>query len=157
MRTMMRALPVLLIAATIAASSSRAQDFGDAAAITEFQRAADRYAFTHRQTDRRGTGPDALNEGAIFTPMVAAAFRARIAAALRSGGCSVAAGDSNVVPRVNAPTGTAGLVPGCVTAALPRLPDELEYRASGVVLVLADAHRRIVVDLVHAAFPLRDK
>ena len=152
--TLMRAAPLLLIAAMIAAAPARAQEFADAAAITQFQRG---YAFTHRQTDRRGSSPAALQEGAIFTPVVAAAFRARIAAALRRDGCSLPADTSNVVPRVNGQAGGAALVPQCVAAALPRLPDELEYRVSGVVLVLSDAHRLVVVDVVHAAFPLRDK
>ena len=154
---LMRAVPPLLIAAMIAAAPVRAQEFRDAAAITQFQRAADGYAFTHRQTDRRGSSPEVLQEGAIFTPVVAAAFRARVAASLRRDGCSLPADTSNVVPRVNAQSSGAALVPQCVAAALPRLPDELEYRMSGVVLVLSDAHRHIVVDVVHAAFPLRDK
>ena len=38
----------------------------DAAVIVQFQRAADSYAFQHRQTERRGTSPAPAIEGAFF-------------------------------------------------------------------------------------------
>lgn len=150
-------LVIFLVGASLAIAvvAVRAQDFGDTATITQFQRAADAYAFTHRQTDRRGTNPAELKEGAMFTPVVAAAFRVRIDAALRAG-CSAGAGDQFEVPRVNGPASGAAPVPPCIAAMLPRLPEELEYRISGVVLVLTDAHRLIVVDVLHGAFPRRD-
>jgi hypothetical protein len=37
-----------------------------------------------------------------------------------------------------------------VAAALPALPDELEYRSAGTVLLLADAHANLVVDVLPA-------
>jgi hypothetical protein len=37
--------------------------------------------------------------------------------------------------------------------ALPRLPDELQYRAVGVALILVDTHANLVVDVLHAVFP----
>ena len=130
-----------------------AQTFADEQAILQFQRAADSYAFSHRQTERRGAAPVGITEGALFTPMVAAVLRSRIQAA-RSGGCAVT--DSGVdfaVPRAGASVGSTALVPPCIIAALPKLPDELEYRRSGIALLLADAHLHIVVDVLHAAFP----
>jgi hypothetical protein len=44
-------------------------------------------------------------------------------------------------------------VPPCIASVLPPLPNELEYRAAGVALLLADAHVHVVVDVLHAAFP----
>ena len=123
----------------------------DAAVIVQFQRAADSYAFQHRQTERRGSSPAPLVEGAFFTPLVAAEFRNRI----RLSGCEIpqSSDADSVVPRPNGSIeGTTQLGP-CLSAVLPALPAELEYRASGVALLLADAHLHIVVDVLHAAFP----
>ena len=120
------------------------------AAILQFQRAADTYAFQHRQTERRGAAPATLIEGAFFTPTVAAALRDR----LRASRCEFPRSDSGdfVVPRVNSSTDGTGALPACMNALLPKLPPELEYRFAGVALILADAHLRIVVDILHAAF-----
>ena len=88
----------------------------DSTAIVQFQRAADAYAFQHRQVERRGAAPAALTEGGFFTPQAAAAFRDR----LRSASCArpQAVEDNFVVPRVNsAIEGTSPLSP-CLAAAL---------------------------------------
>jgi len=133
----------------------RAQDpFGDSQVITQFQRAADTYAFTHRQIERRSGVPARQTEGAIFTPAVAAAFRARIGRAVRDVGCDFpdAGGINFVVPGVNASASGTPPLSGCITAVLPRLPAELEYRSAGVALLLIDAHTNVVVDVLHAAF-----
>ena len=140
------------IAVTLLASVTlQARQPQDAGVIAKFQRAADSYAFQHRQTERRGTPPAPSVEGAFFTPLVAAAFRHRI----RTSGCEIpqtGEGDS-AVPRPNDFTdGTSPLAP-CLVAVLPSLPAELEYRTRGIALVLADAHLKIVVDVLHAAFP----
>ena len=42
--------------------------------------------------------------------------------------------------------------PSCIATMLPGLPTELEYRVSGIALLLIDAHLAIVVDVLHAAF-----
>ena len=144
---------ILLLSAAVAgiALDVHAQQ-PDAAVILQFERAADTYAFTHRQDDRRGTTPARLVEGEFFTPLVAASFRARIRSAA---GCNTPerGEGSAVVPSVNASSaGTIPLTP-CLVNVLPRLPEELEYRAAAVALLLTDAHRGIVVDVLHAAFP----
>ena len=141
-----------IIAVTLLASVTlQARQPQDAGVIAKFQRAADSYAFQHRQTERRGTSPASSVEGAFFTPLIAAAFRHRI----RASGCEIppsGKGDS-AVPRPNdSSEGTSPLAP-CLAAVLPALPAELEYRVSGVALLLADAHLHIVVDVLHAAFP----
>jgi hypothetical protein len=149
-----RAAGILFIVAILCAGASSAQTFPDDQSMLQFQRAADSYAFAHRQNDRRGRAPSPFVEGEFFTPMVAATFRARIL----NGGCELpGTGDRNfVVPRVNAATdGTRPLSP-CLVALLPKLPAELEYRSAGVVLVLVDAHLHIVMDVLHGAFPARD-
>ena len=133
-----------------------AQDpFGDSQVMTEFQRAADRYAFTHRQVERRRDAPAPNIEGAIFTAPAAAAFRQRLQRAIRSVGCDPPPppGLNFAVPRVNAnPSGSLALS-ACIGGVLPKLPAELEYRTAGVALLLVDAHTAIVVDVLHAAFP----
>ena len=142
------------LAAMLGVAVSGAQTFPDDRALLQFQRAADSYAFAHRQDDRRGRAPSSFAEGEFFTPQVAATLRARI----RIAGCDLpGTGDGDFrVPRVNATTtGTIALSP-CLVAVLPKLPPELEYRSAGVALVLADAHLHIVVDVLHAAFPARD-
>ena len=129
--------------------------FGDAATMIAFQRAADTYAFAHRQVERRRAIPPPVVEGALFTPAVAAAFRARIAIAIRRVACEPPEPPSMsfVVPRVNtSSSGTIALSP-CIAAVLPQLPNELTYRTAGVALLLVDAHTGVVVDVVHAAFP----
>jgi hypothetical protein len=151
-------------------SSARQQDtFRDAAAMVQFQRSVDAYAFHHRQVQRRlgetveqpimaaglrAARPSAA-DGDFFTPPVAAAFRNRIAEALQASACKIAAGvTSSEVPRVGAPATETHAVPDCVSAVLPRLPEELAYRAASVALVLVDTHANLVVDVLHGAFPV---
>jgi hypothetical protein len=157
MRTSLTGVLGVVVAglALVAAADNGAQDpFGDAKAMVEFQRAADAYAFSHRQIERRGAATAVRAEGAIFTPVVAAAFRARIViAAGRHCELPRPSQTDFVVPRVNAASAGTGQLPPCVAEALPRLPPELEYRVSGIALLLADAHLGVIVDVLHAAFP----
>jgi hypothetical protein len=44
-------------------------------------------------------------------------------------------------------------MPSQILAALPRLPDELEYRFLGRRLILLDVHAQIVVDYIEDALP----
>ena len=144
---------ILLLSGVIAgmARDVHAQQ-SDAAVILQFERAADTYAFAHRQDDRRGTTPARLVEGEFFTPIAAAAFRARIRSVA---GCNTPErGEGGaVVPSVTASSAGTIPLPSCLADVLPHLPEELEYRAAGVALLLTDAHRGIVVDVLHAAFP----
>ena len=146
--------------AIIAVADSRAQvPSGDAAVMVDFQRAADSYAFSHRQLERRAQGPAAGVEGTLFTPIVADAFRKRIRKAIAGEACKLPdtpSGDFSV-PRVGTPVAGLTGVPTCIAARLPLLPDELEYRVAGVALLLVDAHLHIVVDVLHAAFPVPDE
>ena len=167
------AVCVLAVLGTMASSARSQESFGDAAAIIQFQRSVDSYAFQHRQVQRRlGAAADqkgmaaamraarpSAAGGDFFTQVIAAAFHARISTALRTQGCKTPTGDSpsNEVPRVGALAISMHLVPGCLLEVLPRLPEELEYRATGVVLVLVDTHANTVVDVLHGAFsPPRD-
>jgi hypothetical protein len=147
-----RSVSVVVLSTLLATAVAGAQPSLESEAMVQFQRAADSYAFAHRQADRRGR-ENPVTEGAIFTPPVAAAFRSRIQKA--GAGCTLpsAARNDFEVPRVNGPATGAGALPPCVAALLPALPPELEYRTAGVALVLTDAHLRIVVDILHAAFP----
>ncbi len=164
-----RVAAVCVVAVTCAAASTaRSQDaFGDAAAITQFQRSVDAYAFQHRQVQRRlGEAADqsvmaaamraarpAAADGDFFTPIIAAAFRSRIAMALRTQGCKIAMTGtvSSEVPRVGTLAIGTQAVPSCLLAVLPRLPDELEYRAASVAIILVDTHANMVVDVLHGA------
>ena len=145
---MVRALAIVML---IAAAGATQVPLSEEQVITQFQRAADSYAFGHRQTERRGANLTPAAEGVIFTPPAAAVFRSRIRAAAARG-CAVTA-VSGPVPRVNGGIEGTAPVPPCIAAVLPRLPDELEYRSGGIALVLVDAHLRVVVDVLHAAFP----
>ena len=154
----------------VAASGAHPQKpFGDAAAITQFQRSVDSYAFLHRQVQRhlgdaadrnamavglRAARPSAA-DGDVFTPIIAAAFRNRIAIAASKQGCTIAAPDtrSAEVPRVGFLAIGNQPLPSCLLGVLPRLPEELEYRVASVALVLIDTHANMVVDVLHAAFP----
>lgn len=159
------AICVLAVVGLMPSSVRSQQTFDDAAAMIQFQRSVDGYAFQHRQVERRlGEGADQnamaagmrsvrpSADGDFFTPIVAAAFRTRIAAALRTPGCAIATAGSEV-PRVGAVLMTTYEVPRCVSAVLPRLPEELEYRVVSVALILIDTHANMVVDVLHGAFP----
>lgn len=166
---------VLCLALFAGVPAAAAQEFRDTRARVEFQRAADAYVFLHRQVERRlGQAhrkaglPDAIDvrelaeairaerrgadAGAIFTPVVAAAFRDALARAVGAG-CD--GGELRTGPweerAVNA--GAAGTKPlaACLLRALPALPDELEYRGAGAVLVLVDTHADLIVDVLPAA------
>lgn len=148
-----RSLRALILAVVAAGVTVPAQSQPDPAVILKFQRAADTYAFGHRQTDRRGTPLEARSEGELFTPQVAAAFRTELRRALQHGCEKPGKDDANfIVPRVN--ESSAGTVPLelCLVTVLPKLPPELEYRVAGAALILADAHRHIVVDVMHGVF-----
>jgi hypothetical protein len=153
MKTTMVRTAVLIAVVVGAARVSYGQ--ADAAVILQFQRAADSYAFAHRQSDRRNTPAPLMTEGQFFTPIVAAAFRARIRNAVSVAGCDAprpGEGGSEV-PAVNTLASSADALPQCVAAALPRIPPELEYRVAGVALILADTRNNVVVDVLHGAFP----
>lgn len=154
----------------VPASTAGSQDaFGDAAAVIQFQRSVDAYAFQHRQVHSRlGKGADqramaegmraarpSAADGDVFTPIVGAAFRTRIAMGLRRQACRIPAPDSASyeVPRVGAPAAGSQPLPACLSNILPRLPEELEYRISGVTIALLDTHADMVVDVLHAALP----
>lgn len=159
-------LVAVLALCTTAASASQA----DVHAVLEFQRAADRYAFQHRQVERRLGGqpneaaiergmrvtrPQAT-EGELFTPVVGSVFRTRLAKAAQSPQCQAPRLDADFrVPGVNDSAGEARELPACMTAVLPRLPPELAYRSAGVALLLVDTHANLVVDVLHAALPAR--
>jgi hypothetical protein len=162
------AVMVCLIVVACTSAGAHAQDqYGDTATMLQFQRSLDAYAFQHRQVQRRlGEGADqkaiaaaihaarpAAADGDFFTPLVAAAFRARIAAALRTQSCTSDAPLSSEVPRIGGLMVATQAVPDCVRAVLPRLPEELEYRTASVALVLLDTHANTVVDVLHGAFP----
>ena len=155
-----------------AASTAHSQDaFGDTAAMTQFQRSVDTYAFQHRQVQRRlGEGADqramaagmyaarqSAADGDFFTPTIAAAFHNRIATALRRQDCKIVSAGTPIseVPRVGFLTIQTSNLPDCVLSVLPRLPEELQYREAGVVIVLLDTHANMVVDVLHGALPAR--
>ena len=143
-----RAITTLAIAVMVPAMLFARQSY-DSAVIVQFQRAVDSYAFQHRQIERRGAPQAPLVEGTFFTPIVAAAFRDRI----RKSGCPALPARDSSVPRANASVEGTSPLPPCLSNVLPALPPELEYRAAGVALLLADAHLHVVVDILHAAFP----
>lgn len=169
-------LVAALAAALLLPAGALAQAaFPDVAAITAFQRAADAYAFMHRQAERRigqahrRAGEESAasaaelrraiidersraNLGPLFTPRVAEAYR-RIATNAVHGGCDpgeLKTGVWETTYDVNTPAGGTRPLTACMAAALPHLPEELEYRSAGTVLLLVDVHANLVVDLLPA-------
>lgn len=149
----MTKLPSVLLCVLIASTSAIADQVDEAAIVLQFQRAADTYAFVHRQDERRSI-PMALRvEGALFTPQAADLFRRRMRAAMARGCEPPHPSGRFEVPRVNMSMEGTMAAPACVIAQLPRLPEELAYRVSGAALLLVDAHLGVIVDVLHAAFP----
>jgi nucleotide-binding universal stress UspA family protein len=166
---------LLAMMLTVPVLASGRQAFPDSAAITAFQRAADSYAFVHRQAERRigqahkRAGEDSAiaaaelaqaivaerkraDVGPMFTPASAAAFR-QIAAHAVHAGCDAGelkTGVWEMVHQVNGPATNARRLTPCMAAALPHLPEELEYRSAGTVLLLVDVHANLVVDILPA-------
>lgn len=168
---------VLAVGAVAALDQAATQGtFADTRAIIEFQRAADRYAFLHRQVERRlglehrraGGGEVGDRElaaaimearpsaaiAALFTSAdIIDAFRNVAARAARAPECDpgeLRTGVWELSHQANSPaTGTRPLS-SCIAAALPDLPPELEYRSAGTVLVVVDGHANLVVDVLPA-------
>jgi len=103
-------------------------------------------------------------EGDLFAPDVAEIFRDRIGAALRHQGINVwdlvaeMNEDEVVAPPVTVatplPWGVGDRTIGYLTAGLPSLPEELEYRLVARDLVLFDLRANVVVDVLRAALPV---
>lgn len=169
------ALAAAFVAGIVAIEGVLAQElFANPRAIVDFQRAADDYAFLHRQVERRigmahrRSGDPADTIGArelaagimaerprpvvLFTPAVVAVFRDAAARELRAG-CDAGELRSGVWELTHEPyapaTGARAVSP-CMVSALPGLPDELEYRSAGTVLLLVDPHANLVVDVLPA-------
>jgi len=146
----------------------------DVPAMVEFQRAVDGYAFLHRQVERRlnlahrrdpGKPQEMAEmaaamrearpaaEGSILAPAVGTAIREALAAAARAPGCDP--GELRSGPwqplRIHDSAAATKALPACIAAALPHLPEELEFRSAGSVLVLVDRHLGVVVDVLPAA------
>jgi hypothetical protein len=101
-------------------------------------------------------------QGEIFTPAMARYFRILVADALKAEGItdmlSIVEDDNEVhVPAaVNAdyPAGRSiPVMPPCLLAELPPLPEELQYRFVGRDLILWDVHAGLIVDFVPNAIP----
>jgi hypothetical protein len=143
--------------------------------VTAFQRAADAYAFLHRQAERQlglahraaghpeaAIGRDELaaairsaavrQGGGLFAPAVVNEFRAQAARAVRHG-CNAGELRTGVWDLTHTPytsaAGTSALAE-CMARALPALPLELEYRSAGTVLLVVDTHANLVVDVLPA-------
>lgn len=143
--------------------------------LVDFHRAADAYAFLHRQVERRiGTahqragaadtvGATELaaaivaertrrSQPALFTPAVVASFR-ELAADAVDAGCDAGElrhGVWELSHEPDSPATGSRPIAACIAAVLPDLPDELEYRSAGTVLLLVDHHANLVVDVLPA-------
>jgi len=170
------AMVATLLAALALSTIAGAQPaFADIAAMTAFQRAADSYAFLHRQVERR-IGMDherankprpidarqlaaaivaerqRIHDGVLFNPTVVEAFRERAAGAVYAG-CDAGelrTGAWEMRHEVHSPATGSNLLPRCMLAVLPRLPEELEYRTAGTVLLVVDTHADLVIDVLPA-------
>jgi hypothetical protein len=103
-----------------------------------------------------------VQQGIIFSPDVAAVFRALISDALA--GRDVEAfltelqsehpGTHDVLPVINEPLPAEATheMPVVILRILPALPDDVEYRIVNHDLVLWDIHADLVIDYVRSAF-----
>lgn len=167
-----------LVAAVAGIDHVIAQDtFADTRPVVEFQRAADSYAFLHRRVERRlslahrrvGKPIDMIepaelataiiaerstaSAGMLFTPAVVTVFRQVAGRASRVPDCDpgeLRSGVWEMFHEVNSPATGTEPVNRCIADALPALPDELEYRSAGTVLLLVDIHANLVVDVLPA-------
>lgn len=169
---MIAALLLVLAGAGIA----RAQhEWGNPGAVAAFQRAADGYAFLHRQAERqlglshRAAGlaqtpietaelaaairaARAPSAGSLFSDAIVEEFRTVAARAVRQG-CDAGELRTGVWQTSHAANSNADgshPIPACLVGALPPLPTELEYRSAGTVLLVVDGHASIVVDALPA-------
>jgi nucleotide-binding universal stress UspA family protein len=160
----MAALILALLASAVVSAAQR--EWGDVHAIAAFQRAADSYAFVHRQVERQlgsGTGDAAafaaailrarpVTPGRLFAPAVVEEFRSLAARATRAG-CNAGelrTGTWDLLHSAGAPATGTTPVAACLARHLPVLPPELEYRSAGTVLVVVDVHANLVVDVLPA-------
>jgi hypothetical protein len=169
-------IAAVLVDATVSTERAVAdQMFADTRAIVEFHRAADTYAFLHRQAERviemahrKAKEPLDIRAGELadaviaeraqargmnfFTPAVVAVFR-ELAASAVHGGCDAGelkTGVWELSHEVNSPATRSKPIANCMATVLPDLPDELEYRSAGTVLLLVDHHANLVVDVLPA-------
>jgi hypothetical protein len=105
--------------------------------------------------------PD-LKQGDFFKPEVVKVIQARIAEALRNLDFAAIVGEndpeersrSNVKTYARFPdAGPLATMPPSVLQVLPQLPDWLEYRFVGRVLILRDSHARLILDFIPNAVP----
>jgi hypothetical protein len=88
----------------------------------------------------------------LFNPTVVGAFRERAAGAVHAG-CDAGelrTGVWEMRYEVHSQATGSNLLPKCMAAVLPRLPEELEYRTAGTVLLLVDSHANLVIDVLPA-------
>jgi hypothetical protein len=110
------------------------------------------------------TARKSARQGDIFTPDIESWFRSKIAECLE--GCNTddllaTLNEENppglvLTPQVNAQwpdEASLGPMPPALLAALPRLPEELQYRFMNRDLVLWDVHANLVVDFITKAMP----
>lgn len=103
-------------------------------------------------------------EGDVFSPAIATAFRSRIRQALRENHQDPSVLIDEMLanteagarpPAVNERFSWAigNMMPPFLLWALPELPEELQYRFVGPILVLIDIHANLVVDVLRDALP----
>ena len=100
-------------------------------------------------------------QGEVFTPAMTEKVRGAIAADLTRRSTSDRASLMNEVPmrtpRVNEPYPTSEALatfPALLLHALPRLPDDLEYRFMGRDLIIRDSRTNLIVDYLTDVTPV---
>ena len=153
---------LMAVAMTAVVLSGEARQFSDVRAVVDLQRAADSYAFLHRRVERSlaVVTPEALaaaiqaarpaGQQRLFTPAVALAIRQAVTRVVR-GGCDAGGLDQpqSTAAEYGSAAETRSLAP-CVAAALPSLPEEIEFRSAGGALVIVDSQAALVIDVLEA-------
>jgi hypothetical protein len=103
----------------------------------------------------------ANREGDIFTPAISDVFKRALLDEVRPGTCAAIMDDNpgELQARINRryPEGKPlSTVPPQVLAALPALPDDLQYRFAGRHLILLDTRASVVLDRIPSAIGCED-
>ena len=100
-------------------------------------------------------------EGDIFTPAISVEFRKVLIFEMSANTWAAIMDDnpgefSNQINRTYPDDKPLSTVPPDILAALPRLPDDIQYRFSGRHLILLDMRANVILDRIPYAIQCRD-
>lgn len=107
---------------------------------------------------------EGARQGAIFTPAINQAFKQLLASVMTPGVCSAIFDDGPEKDSINYRTNRSyprdeplSTVPPSILAALPALPDDVQYRFIQRSLILYDTRPNLILDRIPAAITCPNK